>query len=182
VNEVNYIGIDLGKRGALVALRQDGSPLWWCRAPLLGKEYDGFRMHEAGCRLARLGESRAFIEAPNVMKLYPAQAMAVGVGFGRWMQVLEAVGIGYVVVPARTWVRTFLPAPKRKPRDPQAPSESPAEADARRKAQRASNKEALLARARQLHPTVIPWEQLSWETASGVADALLIAEHGRLRG
>lgn len=160
------LGIDLGKRGGLVLLAEDGALLGWARTPLAGKDYDGFEMAaKLRWALDQCADSplRAFVESPNVMKLYPTAAFQVGMGFGRWIQALEAAQIGYRVVAASTWTSMFLPTKRKGWTRPQ-------------------RKEFLVQQARRLCPPGIPWDALNKEARSGVADALLLAEYGRRVG
>lgn len=175
---MKFLGIDLGKRGALVLLDGDGALLGWWRTPLAGKEYDGYAMAR---RLEWVLEKsagdtvRAFVEGPVVMALHSPQAEAVGEGVGRWKQALDMKGIGYQLVYPSKWVPVFAPREKRK----KNPDETPKQAEARRRRQRLENKERLMAEARRRYPKEILWDDLTTETRSGVADALLIAEWGR---
>ena len=162
---MHSLGIDIGKYGGLVEMDPRGAVTYWSRTPLAAKEYDGFAMATAleTAKERAGGDVRAFIERPNVMGLFPPQAMAVGAGFGRWMQALEMIGIGWVAVSASVWTKMYLPAKGKK-------------------MTREERKANEIMTARRLCPTRIPWDRLNKQARSGVADSYLIANYGRLKG
>lgn len=179
------LGLDPGKRGALSALHRSGALITWARTPLIGGEYDGRRMGRilkdvlAKCAEAGDPDLRAFVETPLVFNLQGPQAMAIGQGVGRWIQTLELLGIGWTFVHPQTWVRAYIPKPNRqKP----PPGESKKDKDARLRKNRTENKAKLLAIAMQRWPVAVPWDRLNKEAQSGVADASLLADYGRLKG
>lgn len=165
------MGLDLGKHGGLVLLAENGALLGWARTPLAGKEYDGRRMAKVLSELLDQcpeGEPlRAFVEQPAPIlrggASSPLTGLAIGTGYGRWIQALDMLEIGYRVIGASTWTAMFLPT-KRKGMT------------------REDRKAHLVRMARQRHPKGIPWDSLNKDSRSGVADALLIAEWGRLKG
>jgi hypothetical protein len=117
-----YIGIDLGKDGALAALNADGTILALHKTPLLkastkkGKkqgrdEYDIPAMGEILVELVPHGDAIAIVEKAQA---FPPKfggslaSFAKGYSAGLWHGFLTALGIPFEVVSPQTWQKVMF--------------------------------------------------------------------------
>jgi hypothetical protein len=162
----NFLGIDLGKQGAAVLLDPHSQPIGAWPTPLLAQDYDGMGLLELLKQAKACGPCRAFVEQPMAIAQNGiGNALTVGMGFGRWCQTLDVVGIGFVVVPANRWTTMWLPPPKK-----------------RKGWTREQRKDFLFRQARTRWPEAIAWDRFRTDQRSGLADAALLAEWGRVKG
>lgn len=153
---MNIIGIDPGKQGGAVLMRDDGMLLLWQPPPIEIPMILGFLSHALP-----KGKCRAVIEHVHAFpsKMGGAKAnFASGLGYGAWQAALTSFQIGYEIVPAVTWQKIIT---KRKGWD------------------RARLKKELIAEAIRRWPEI---GNLQKGAHSGIADAALIAEFCRTRG
>lgn len=158
-----YIGIDVGKKGAIARVSAKGE----CRVypqPLLGKQPDECAM----ANFLRYGNTggtepvghyrRAYIEKAQAMPKQGVTSMfSYGTLFGMWRGMLVALGIPYEIIPPRTWQKVMLSG-----------------------VQRDDTKAASILVAKRLFPGVnlLPTPKCR-KHSDGMADALNIAEYGR---
>lgn len=100
-----FVGIDPGKRGAIVAIR-GGSVVLAERLPWLGKA--GMDLASVAAILRSVYGAATVVERAHAM---PGQGVAsmfrYGEGYGALQGVLAALGMPYVTAPPRTWQRAI---------------------------------------------------------------------------
>ena len=145
------VGIDPGKGGGLAYIDPAGGaagrPM-----PMVGKEIDG---HELATLLHNLNPAMVIVEKSQAM---PGQGVTsmfnYGVGFGRLLGILEALGIPYRLVTPQAWKKVVL-------------------------AGTAKDKDAAIQFCRRAFPRVSLTPGQKRKPHDGVADALCMAEYGR---
>lgn len=145
------VGIDPGKAGGIAYIAPNGAvngqPM-----PLVGKEIDG---HALAQELRHLGPDTVIVEKSQAM---PGQGVTsmfnYGVGFGRLLGILEALGLPYRLVTPQAWKGVVL-------------------------AGTAKDKDAAIAFVRRAYPSINLTPGQKRKPHDGIADAVCIAEYGR---
>jgi crossover junction endodeoxyribonuclease RuvC len=103
-----FIGIDVGKAGALARLTADRT-LCVEPTPVKDKEYDIHAMYTMLHSCAALDQTFCVIERAQAM---PGQGVVsmfeFGKGYGLWLALLSALNIPYQVVHSRVWTKELL--------------------------------------------------------------------------
>lgn len=155
---MNYLGIDVGKSGAVARIGYDGK-LFVAPTPVRDGEYDIAAMAELvsrGIPMAGVTLMPVFavIERAQAM---PGQGVVsmfeFGKGYGLWLALLVASGVPYQIVHSRVWTKDMLRG---------APGEG---------------KERNISAAQRLFPSWKP--KLKKELL--YCDAILLAEYARRR-
>lgn len=163
-----FIGIDPGKQGGLVCLRDKIHSI----TPMPSSErdvWDWFSMVTYSCSSAV-----AVIERVHARPRQGVSSMfKFGCGYGGLRMALIAAGIPFEDVTPQTWLRDLSISPRKKTKT--VLGVKPKESDRQWK-------EQLRAKAQQLFPRLSLWkEPKSKGKQLAVADALLIAEFCRRR-
>ncbi len=154
---MTFVGIDPGVRGAIAALDAWGSVLWIEDMPTFTGVGGGKRRDYDTKKLVELipRDSCVFVErqSPRPYPPTPPQAnFKIGYGFGLLVGILDALSVRYTVVLPQVWQRDMFPDGVGE-----------------------GGKARSIITARRLFPNVSI-------TRHDQADALLIAEWGRMRG
>lgn len=143
-------GIDPGKAGAIAHISPDG-----CSAipmPVTGKDVDG---HEIAKILRALRPDTIIIEKAQAMPKQGVTSMFnYGVGFGRLLGIIEALGLPYRLVTPQQWKGVVLAGTTK-------------------------NKDAAIAFVRRAYPGVNLTPGQKRKPHDGMADAICMAEYGR---
>ena len=103
--EMKYIGIDVGKGGAVAVI--NGLLMNVYPTPVLNKEYDINRMYGL-LKLCIMGDEEVFcvMEMATAMPKQGSVSMfTFGKGYGIWLGLLSALEIKYQIVHPRTWTK-----------------------------------------------------------------------------
>lgn len=152
------VGIDPGKKGAVVALNQSGG----VEFTAVMKDVSWFADQIEALKKSAENQIKVYLERAQAMPKNGAVSMFnYGVGYGELIGVLVALQIPFETVPPAVWTKTMHQS-KKDTLTPKARS---------------------LQAAQRLFPTVSLKDPHSSDRAKkpheGIVDALLIAEYGR---
>lgn len=147
------VGIDPGKQGGIAYIDAASCESSAMAMPLIGKDIDG---HELASVLHNLNPGVVIVEKSQAM---PGQGVTsmfnYGVGFGRLLGILEALGLPYRLVTPQAWKKTVL-------------------------AGTAKDKDAAVAFVRRAYPHIDLTPGRKTKPHDGMADAICLAEYGKL--
>lgn len=102
-----FIGIDVGKKGAISLLEEDGTHVWTIDCPLIGNDINFNSLSNSICFVE---DRKAFcvIEKAQAMPKQGSVSMFnYGTGYGAYLGILSAYKIPYQKVSPRTWKKEF---------------------------------------------------------------------------
>lgn len=106
------IGIDIGLKGAMVAINEKLEVIEWSDTPLIGgKHYDVIAMKNFLSPWSLRDEDpvTVWIEAPQTRPKQSAQSgLKTGLGFGLWEGLCVGLELRYDVVYPQTWTKTMF--------------------------------------------------------------------------
>jgi crossover junction endodeoxyribonuclease RuvC len=147
------VGIDPGQTGGLAYIDTEGASSWAVPMPVAGKEIDG---HAIADMLRNWGPDTVYIERVHSM---PGQGVAstfkFGMGYGVIIGICDALGLPYRLITPQAWKKRVL-------------------------AGTAKDKDAAISFVRRAYPHVDLTPGAKRKPHDGIADALCIAEFGRM--
>ena len=110
---MKYIGIDLGKDGAIVVLTEEGAIIEKIKTPLIKNPKGRDEYDDQGMRRALLGhidDTMATIEKAHAFpgKMGGIANFQRGLSFGLWRATLVGLAIPFAVYASLTWQRVML--------------------------------------------------------------------------